>query len=221
MKSCAFVTTPKAWCVPRSLSLLTTNSEESTQIVASSRSEPSCSVTKAGSMLPVAIACSAVATRIAIVALTVCTFIASCAAERVGVHAGERAVVADRAAEHVRNLVHHAGVHDAVLDDPLLHRRLDRARGAHLVDRAHVQPVAAAAWPRRSEVMPSVVREDRRLDVVHADGVAGEQRADEAVGDEPGHVGARARVDERRARRPRSDSRRAPSPSMSSRAICA
>ena len=34
MKSCAFVTTPKAWCVPRSFSLLTTNSDESTQIVA-------------------------------------------------------------------------------------------------------------------------------------------------------------------------------------------
>src|SRR4028119_1220825 len=38
MKSCAFVTTPNAWCVPRSLSLLTTNSLESTQIVGSSRS---------------------------------------------------------------------------------------------------------------------------------------------------------------------------------------
>ena len=38
MKSCAFVTTPNAWCVPRSFSLLTTNSDESTQIVASSRS---------------------------------------------------------------------------------------------------------------------------------------------------------------------------------------
>src|SRR5688572_25517034 len=60
MKSCAFVTTPNAWWVPRSLSLLTTNSEESTQIVASSRIDPSLSVTNAGSMLPVAIACNAV-----------------------------------------------------------------------------------------------------------------------------------------------------------------
>src|SRR5918992_3555365 len=68
MKSCALVTTPNAWCVPRSLSLLTTNSEESTQIVGSSRSDPSGSVTNAGSMFPVAIACSAVAMRMAMVA---------------------------------------------------------------------------------------------------------------------------------------------------------
>src|SRR5918911_892782 len=80
MKSCAFVTTPKAWCVPRSLSLLTTNTELSTQIVGSSRSEPSASVTKAGSMFPVAIAWSAVAMRTAIVAFTVWRRIASCAA---------------------------------------------------------------------------------------------------------------------------------------------
>ena len=78
MKSCAFVTTPKAWCVPRSLSLLTTNSSESTQIVDSSRSEPSSSVTNAGSMFPVAIACSAVAMRIAIVALIACARMAFC-----------------------------------------------------------------------------------------------------------------------------------------------
>src|SRR4051812_27181819 len=79
MKSCAFVTTPNAWCVPRSFSLLTTNSSESTQIVESSRNVPSASVTKAGSMLPVAIACSAVAIRMAIVALTAWARMASCA----------------------------------------------------------------------------------------------------------------------------------------------
>src|SRR6185312_1079489 len=77
MKSCAFVTTPNAWCVPRSLSLLTPHTDESTQMVGSSRSETSGSVTNAGSMLPVAMACSAVAMRMAIVALMVCTFIAS------------------------------------------------------------------------------------------------------------------------------------------------
>jgi hypothetical protein len=40
MKSCALVTTPTAWCVPRSLSLLTRNSLASTQMVGSSRSSP-------------------------------------------------------------------------------------------------------------------------------------------------------------------------------------
>jgi hypothetical protein len=95
MKSCALVTTPNAWCVPRSLSLLTTNSDESTQIVGSSRSAgyggPSAgspSITNAGSMLPVAIACSAVAISTAIVARTHSRRIASCAASASGITSG-------------------------------------------------------------------------------------------------------------------------------------
>src|SRR2546425_8310984 len=72
MKSWAFVTTPYAWCVPRSRSLLTTNSVWSTQIVVSGRSSSGVDAsTKAGSMLPTAIACSAVATNTANVACVV------------------------------------------------------------------------------------------------------------------------------------------------------
>src|SRR3989454_7907990 len=49
MKSWAFVTTPYAWCVPRSRSLLTTNSVWSTQIVVSGRSSSGVDAsTKAG-----------------------------------------------------------------------------------------------------------------------------------------------------------------------------
>src|SRR5690606_15273894 len=44
-KSWALVMTPNAWCVPRSLSLLTTNSEVSTAIVVSGRISPSSSTT--------------------------------------------------------------------------------------------------------------------------------------------------------------------------------
>ena len=120
MKSCALVTTPNAWCVPRSLSLLTTNSDESTQIVASSRSEPSGSVTNAGSMLPVAIACSAVAIRIAIVALIVCARIASCAASASVITSGSGPSSRIEPVSTNGTFVRHARVHDAVGDDPLL-----------------------------------------------------------------------------------------------------
>src|SRR5207247_2434141 len=81
MKSWAFVTTPYAWCVPRSRSLLTTNSVWSTQIVVSGRSSSGVDAsTKAGSMLPTAIACNAVATNTANVACVVNWRMASCAA---------------------------------------------------------------------------------------------------------------------------------------------
>src|SRR2546426_1807728 len=51
MKSWAFVTTPYAWCVPRSRSLVTTNSVWSTQIVVSGRrSSGDGASTNAGSM---------------------------------------------------------------------------------------------------------------------------------------------------------------------------
>ena len=76
MKSCALVTTPNAWCVPRSFSLLTTNSVWSTQIVISGSGGPR-RVWKAGSMFPTAMACSAVAMNTAPVASTVCSRIAS------------------------------------------------------------------------------------------------------------------------------------------------
>src|SRR5690606_14205969 len=81
MKSWALVTTPNAWWVPRSLSLVTTNSVWSTQMVSSGSGRPSgVCVWNAGSMLPTAIACSAVAMKTAPVARTVCSRIASCAA---------------------------------------------------------------------------------------------------------------------------------------------
>ena len=80
-------------------------------------------------------------------------------------------------------------MHDAVGDDALPHRRRDRARAADLVDRAHVQPVS----PRRRFPAPAHAErgaEDRGLDVVDRDGVAGEERTDESVADEPHHVAA-------------------------------
>src|SRR5688500_2530639 len=61
--------------------------------------------------------------------------------QRVGNHLGQWSVVADRPGQDERHLSHDARVHDAVLDDPLLHRLRYRAGRAHLVDRPHVQPV--------------------------------------------------------------------------------
>src|ERR1700680_3532372 len=179
MKSCAFVTTPNAWCVPRSLSLLTTNSDESTQIVGSSRIDPSFSVTNAGSMLPVAIACR----------------------ERIGNHLGERAIVADRAREDVGNPLTHARVHDPVPDHALLYCAGDGTRRSHLIDRAHVEAVTTGrrlAGSRHSKRGS----EYRSLDVVHRHGVSREERRHETVLDEPDHVRPRARMNQRRPGHP-------------------
>ena len=64
---------------------------------------------------------------------------------------------------------------------PDLDGPLDRARRAHLVDRPHVEPVAALGGPSRV-AHPERGAEDRRLDVVHGDGVAGEHRLHVPVG---------------------------------------
>ena len=179
MKSWALVTTPYAWWVPRSLSLLTTNSVWSTQMVMSGAGAPSQSVEgrqhvadrdgverggdedRAGRLdgvLP-----HGVLRR-----------------ERVAVHAGQRAVVANRAGQHVRDPLGHQRVHDAALDEPGLHGALDGAGGAHPVDGAHVQPVAALG---RLAGVAHAERgaEDRGLDVVHGDRVAGQHRLHVAV----------------------------------------
>jgi hypothetical protein len=92
-------------------------------------------------------------------------------------------------------------VHDAVGDDPRFDGALDRPGGAHLVDGTHVETVTADrgfSAPGHSERGPK----DRCLDVVHGDRVAGQQRADESVPNEPHHVGARARMHERRPGHP-------------------
>ena len=164
MKSCAFVTTPNAWCVPRSFSLLTTNSDESTQIVGSSRSVPSGSVTKAGSMLPVAIACSAVAMRIAIVALIACAFIASCASaiSFITPGSGPSSRIEPVSTNGTLCTTH---VHDPVRDHAFATAPRSSPPRA-LVDRAHVEAVTARrGFPGARH--PESRAEDRQLDVVH------------------------------------------------------
>ena len=71
-------------------------------------------VTNAGSMLPVAIACSAVAIMIAIVALIACARIASCAAMASVITSGSGPSSRMEPREHERHARRHAGVHDAV-----------------------------------------------------------------------------------------------------------
>ena len=149
-------------------------------------------------MLPVAIACSAVAMRIAIVALIVCARIASCAASASVITSGSGP--SSRIEPVSTNGIlcfTHSYMIPSVMIPCSTALAIDPAR-AHHVDRAHVQPVTALrdlAGVRHAERRAV----DRRLDVVHGDGVSGEQRADVAVGDEPAHVRARARMDERRS----------------------
>ena len=93
--------------------------------------------------------------------------------DRIGDDVREGTIVANRAGENKGHLVHHARVHDAVLDDALLHGVCDRPRGAYPVDRTHMETVTARrrfAGARHSQRRT----EDRRLDVVHRDSVAGE-----------------------------------------------
>src|SRR5881296_2611682 len=143
MKSWAFVTTPYAWCVPRSRSLVTTNSVWSTQIVVSGRrSSGDGASTNAGSMFPTAIACS---------------------------------VVADGAREHEGHPVRHEGMHDPRAHEPLPHGGGDAAGAPDLVDGPHVERMAAFdALPRarHAERRP----ENRRLEIVHRDGVPAAER---------------------------------------------
>ena len=156
------------------LSLLTTNSVWSTQIVVSGSGAPRW-VWNAGSMFPTAIAWSAVATKIAPVARTVCSRMASCAA-RVSVMtpgSGPSSRIEPASTKGIRWVTSACMI--PLPDQARLDRRLDRARGAHLVDRAHVQAVtrrrrlAAVGHAERRAV-------DRRLDVVDRDGVARQHR---------------------------------------------
>ena len=80
---------------------------------------------------------------------------------------------------------------------PDSHRALDRAGGAHPVDRPHVEAVAAFGG------LPGVAHaergaEDGGLDVVHGDRVPGQHRLHVAVPDEPLEVGPGPRVHQRR-----------------------
>ena len=89
---------------------------------------------------------------------------------------------------------------------PLLMSPVSTARSMepgrpHPIDRAHVQAVAALG--RLAGVAHAERRaEDRRLDVVHRDGVAGEHRLHVAVPDEPLEIRPRARVDQGRPHDP-------------------
>ena len=115
--------------------------------------------------------------------------------ERVGEHLGERTVVSDRARQDVANLLPHQRLHDAALHEPAAHRRLDRPRAAHGVDRPHVQRVSPLdPFPRARH--PQRGAENRRLEIVHRHRVPAQEGAHVAVLDEPHHVFAGPRVHE-------------------------
>jgi hypothetical protein len=121
--------------------------------------------------------------------------------EVVGVDARKGTVVADGAGEHVGNPIAHQRVHDPALDQPGLHRSLDGPCRADPVDGAHMQPMAALsglASVAHSQGGPK----DRRLDIVHGDGVAGQHRLYVAVPNEPLEIGPGPRVHQRRSGHP-------------------
>ena len=107
------MTMPTVWMLPRSVSLVTVAGLMSTQAT----------LTQAGSRLPVAIECSIVAIirqkptpRIVLAHLPL-------GVEHVGDDLRQRAVVADAAGQHERDVVLDALVHDAALEHALLDGR--------------------------------------------------------------------------------------------------
>ena len=85
------VTSPNAWCVPRSISLVMVSMLLSTQMIC----------TEAGSRFPVATECSVVATMMARPTPGIRRPHRVLRADHVGDDIGQRAVVADAAREHV------------------------------------------------------------------------------------------------------------------------
>ncbi len=84
-------------------------------------------------------------------------------------------------------------MHDPRAHEPLPHGGGDATGAPDLVDGPHVERMAAFdALPRarHAERRP----ENRRLEIVHRDGVPAEERLHVAVLDEPDHVFARSRV---------------------------
>ncbi len=92
-------------------------------------------------------------------------------------------------------------MHDPILDHALLYRAGNGSCRSHLVDRAHVEAVAARR--RLAGSGHSKGRSEyRSLDVMHRHGVSREERRHETVFDEPDHVRARARMYQCRPRYP-------------------
>ncbi len=118
----------------------------------------------------------------------------------IGDHLGEGTVVAHRAAQHERDAVDDARMHDAAPEDPSPDRPADAAAAADGVDRAHVVVVPVLRRDAARQVHAQRRAEQRRLDVVRGQPVAAEQplhiaRLDQALKERPA-----AGVDEGRPR---------------------
>src|SRR6185312_5221988 len=96
----------------------------------------------------------------------------------VGVDVGQRTVVAHRAHQHERLAGLHHRVHHAAGQDAGVHRGLDRPGGADGVDRADVVLVTVRHAGALRQVDAERGAEQRGLDVVGGQRVAGEQAVD-------------------------------------------
>jgi hypothetical protein len=109
------------------------------------------------------------------------------ALDDVGVDVGQGAVVADGTHEHERLAGLDHRVHDAAGQHPGADGLADRSRGADRVDRADVVLVAVRHTGALGEVDAEGRAEQRGLDVVGGQCVAGEQDVDVAGPHQPHH----------------------------------
>lgn len=114
----------------------------------------------------------------------------------VGDDVGERAVVADAAAEDVVDAVLHAVVHDARFEDAFFDGWADAAGAADAVDRAEVMLVARFDNVAFFELHAEAGGKERLFDVVRRKRVAREQDFEIAFADEFAEVLAAAAVDD-------------------------
>ncbi len=114
----------------------------------------------------------------------------------VGDDIGERAVVADAAAEDVVDVVLHAVVHDARIEDAFFDGGADAAGAADAVDRAEVVLVARFDDVAAFELHAEAGGEERLFDVVRGEGVAREQDFEIAFADQFAEVFAAAAVND-------------------------
>ena len=155
--------------------------------------------THAGSRLPTAIECSVVAIIRQNVTSRIRARICGLGFEHVGDHVGQRAVVADAAGQQEIDVVLHAFVHDAGGEHALVDRVANRAAAANAVDRPQVMLVAGLGNARLVEMDAQAGAEERLLDVVRGQRVAGKQLVDVAAANQRAQDRSAAGVDDRRA----------------------
>src|SRR5205823_5049519 len=108
----------------------------------------------------------------------------SLSSENVGNHLGQRAVVANAASEQKIDVVLHAFIHNAALQLPALDRTANAAEATDAIDGP--QMVLVAGFENVAAIQPHAETraEQRLLNIVRRQGIAGKQSVNVAAADE-------------------------------------